>query len=373
MKPPRSRAAGPARARLRTQLMLSYALVLVINVVTFALTVHSLTAIGPNFPATIPTAKAMNAFRLGLDKGLAGAVFAGIALSLTTGAIAAILISRLIVRPIEQMRTAARLMTTGHYDARVPAPSTPELAGIAADLNTLSGRLDETEKRRVRLVSDLAHELRTPLTILRGQLDALADGLYQPGPELVGSMGEEVERLRRLTDELSHLSRAEEDAYQIQPRDTDLSAIAHGIADRLRPEFDQSGVALSVTSVDAVRAPADPDRVSQILVNLLTNALAACDRGGRVIVSLGYEGDLAVLRVTDNGCGIAPEDLDLIFERFERRVPVGHPAPHQGSGIGLTIARALAHAHGGTLTAHSPGPGRGAVFTLALPDPPRMD
>ena len=222
-------------------------------------------------------------------------------------------------------------------------------------------------------MSDLAHELRTPLTILRGQLDALADGLYQPGPELVGSMGEEVERLRRLTDELSHLSRAEEDAYRIQPRDTDLGAIAHDIADRLRPEFEQRGIALSVMSVEAVRAWADPDRVSQILVNLLTNALAACERGGRVTVTLGCEGELAELRVTDNGCGIAPEDLDLIFERFERRVPAGHPAPHQGSGIGLTIARALARAHGGTLTAHSPGPGRGAVFTLALPGLPRTE
>ena len=367
----RSRAAALARARLRTKLMLSYVFTLVINGTTFALIIHTFTPIGPDFPATIPTPEAMNTFRANLDKGLFTAVFVGIALSLTTGAIAAVLISRLIARPVEQMRTAARLMATGHYDARVPAPPTPELAGIADDLNTLSGRLDETEKRRVRLVSDLAHELRTPLTILRGQLDALADGLYQPGPELVGSMGEEVERLRRLTDELSHLSRAAEDAYRIHPRDTDLTALARAIADRLRPEFDQRGVALSITSVDPLHVPADPDRVSQILVNLLTNALAACERGDRVTVSLGYEDGRAVLRVTDTGCGIAPDDLDLIFERFERRVPAGHAAPHQGSGIGLTIARALAQAHGGTLTARSPGPGRGAVFTLALPDPTR--
>jgi histidine kinase len=360
-----------ARARLRTRLMLTYALVLVINVVTFALTVRELSPIGPTAPLVISTPKAMLQFRVELDEGLAGAVFVGIALSLVTGAIAAILISRLIVHPIEQMRAAARHMATGHYDTRVPTPGTPELAGIADDLNTLSGRLDETERRRVRLVSDLAHELRTPLTILRGQLDALADGLYEPSPELVGSMSEEVERLRRLTDELSHLSRAEEDAYQVQTRDTNLTNLARDVADRLRPEFDQHGVALAVTAVDPVRALADPDRVGQILVNLLTNALTACDPGDRVTVSLGHEDDLAVLRVTDTGRGIAPDDLDLIFERFERRTPPGHPAPHQGSGIGLTIARALAHAHGGTLTAYSAGPGRGAVFTLSLPSLPR--
>jgi signal transduction histidine kinase len=373
MNPLRTRAAGLARARLRTQLMLSYALLLVINVITFALTIHSFTPIGPSSPATIPTPEAMNAFRLSLDKGLLTAVFLGIVLSLTTGAITAVLISRLISRPVEQLRTAARQMTTGHYDTRVPAPATPELAGIAHDLNTLSGRLDETEKRRVRLVSDLAHELRTPLTILRGQLDALSDGLYQPGPELIDSMSEEVERLRRLTDELSHLSRAEEDAFQIHPRDTDLTALAHAVTERLRPEFEQRGVGLSVASGEGVRALADPDRISQILVNLLSNALSACERGDRVTVSLGHEDGVAVLRVTDTGCGIAPDDLDLIFERFERRVPAGHAAPHQGSGIGLTIARALAQAHGGTLTAGSPGPGRGAVFTLDLPDQPRTD
>ncbi|HEX6450929.1 MAG TPA: HAMP domain-containing sensor histidine kinase [Trebonia sp.] len=369
--PLRSPVAALARARLRTRLMLTYAFVLLINITTFALTVHFLSPIGASSPAVIATPQAMLEFRSRIDAGLVSAVLAGTALSLGTGALAAVLLSRLIVRPIDQMRTAARHMATGHYDTRVPPPGPPELAGIADDLNTLSGRLDETEKRRVRLVSDLAHELRTPLTILRGQLDGLADGLYEPSPRLVGSMGEEVERLRRLTDELSHLSRAEEDAFQVHPRDTDLTALARDIAERLRPDFDHHAVALAVTAVAPVHAPADPDRVGQILVNLLTNALTACDPGDRVTVSIGYEDENAVLRVTDTGRGIAPDDLDLIFERFERRTPPGHPAPHQGSGIGLTIARALAHAHGGTLTASSPGPARGAVFTLTLPSPTR--
>ena len=371
--PLRSPLAALARARLRTRLMLTFAVMLVINITAFALTVHFFAPVGPTAPAVISTPEAMLEFRTQLDAGLISAVLVGTALSLATGAIAAILLSRLIARPIEQMRTAARRMATGHYDTRVPPPGPPELAGIAADLNTLSGRLDESEKRRVRLVSDLAHELRTPLTILRGQLDGLADGLYESSPQLVGSMGEEVERLRRLTDELSHLSRAEEDAYQVDLRDTDLTSLARDVADRLRPDFHQRGVALAVTAVAPVHANIDPDRIGQILVNLLTNALSACDPGDRVTVSIGHDEANTVLRVTDTGRGIEPDDLDLIFERFERRTPPGRPAPHQGSGIGLTIARALAHAHGGTLTATSPGPGRGAAFTLALPDAPRTD
>jgi signal transduction histidine kinase len=180
--PPRSPATGLAQARLRTQLMLTYALVLVMDVGTFALTVRFLTPIGPNSPRLIPTAGAMSQYSADLGSGLITSLVAGVALSLTTGVLAAVLITRLIVRPLEHVRTAARHMTDGHYDTRVPVPRQPELAGIAGDLNTLAARLSETEKRRARLVSDLAHELRTPLTILRGQIDGLADGLYQPSP-----------------------------------------------------------------------------------------------------------------------------------------------------------------------------------------------
>jgi signal transduction histidine kinase len=359
--------SGLAHTRLRTQLMLSYALVLVVDGAAFAAIVHSLSAFGDNAPQVLPTPQATYAYTYHLESVLLRALIIGAVLSLAIGVLASIAITRLIVRPLEDVRTAARHMTEGHYAARVPVPRTPELAGIADDLNTLAARLGQTEKRRVRLVSDLAHELRTPLTILNGQIDGLADGLYQPSPDLFASLSEEVERLRRLTSDLSHLSRAEENAYQLDIRDTDLASLADAAASRLRPDFAKQGVILAVVGAGPVLAPADPDRVSQILVNLLTNALTACDRGDRVTVSLGHHGDLCVVRVTDTGGGIAPGDLDLIFERFERRTAPGRPAPHRGSGIGLTIARALAHAHGGSLTAHSAGPGRGAVFTLTVP------
>jgi signal transduction histidine kinase len=365
--PLRSPIARLGEARLLTQLMITYALVLVIDEGTFAVAVYLGTPIGQNKPAVIPTAAAMQQYSERLGRGMLRALFAGVGLSLITGVFAAILITQLVVRPLEHVRTAARQMTDGHYRTRVPVPRQPELAGIAGDLNTLAARLSETEKRRVRLVSDLAHELRTPLTILRGQIDGLADGLYQPSPDLIGSMSEEVERLRRLTSELSHLSRAEENAYQLQLRETDLAALTHAVASRLRPEFGQHGVTLAVAAAGPEPGVVDPDRVSQILVNLLTNALAACDRGDRVTVSLGHEADLRVLRVTDTGHGIAHQHIERIFERFERHTAPGHPAPHRGSGIGLTIARALAHAHGGTLTAYSAGPGRGAEFILVLP------
>jgi signal transduction histidine kinase len=364
--PLRSPIAGLASARLRTQLTLTYALVLVVDVSIFALTVALLAPQGPDSPSFVATDHSIRQYSEHLGSVLITALIVGIGLSLATAVLAAILINRLIVRPLEHVRTSARHMTDGHYETRVPVPRPPELAGIAGDLNTLAARLSETEKRRVRLVSDLAHELRTPLTILRGHIDGLADGLYEPSQDLVGSMSEEVERLRRLTSELSHLSRAEENAYQLQPRETDLAVLAHAVAGRLRQEFGEHGVTLAVAAAGPALTVVDPDRVSQILVNLLTNALAACDRGDRVTVSLDHEAGFLALRVADTGCGIAAGDLELVFERFERRTAPGHPAPHRGSGIGLTIARALAQAHGGTLTARSAGPGRGAMFTLTL-------
>jgi histidine kinase len=365
--PLRSPIARLGQARLLTQLMLTYALVLIIDEGTFALAVYFITPIGQNKPALIPTAQAMQQYSERLGSGMLRALFAGVGLSLITGVFAAILITQLVVRPLEHVRTAARHMTDGRYQTRVPVPRQPELAGIAGDLNTLAARLSQTEKRRVRLVSDLAHELRTPLTILSGQIDGLADGLYQPSADLADSMSEEVERLRRLTSELSHLSRAEENAYQLQLRDTDLAGLTRDVAGRLRPEFGRHGITLAVAAAGPVPGVVDPDRVSQILVNLLTNALAACDGGDLVTVRLARDGDVLVLRVSDTGCGIAPQNLELIFERFERHTAPGHAAPHRGSGIGLTIARALAHAHGGTLTASSAGAGHGAEFTLTLP------
>jgi signal transduction histidine kinase len=363
----RSPITGLASARLRTQLMRTYALVLVVDVSIFALTVALLAPQGPDSPSFVATDHSIRQYSEHLGSVLITALIVGVGLSLATAVLAATLINRLIVRPLEHVRTAARHMTDGHYDTRVPVPRPPELAGIADDLNTLAARLSETEKRRVRLVSDLAHELRTPLTILRGHIDGLADGLYEPSQDLVGSMSEEVERLQRLTSELSHLSRAEENAYQLQPRETDLATLAQAVADRLHLEFGEHGVTLAVAAAGPAQTVVDPDGVSQILVNLLTNALAACDRGDRVTVSLDHEAGFLALRVADTGCGIAPDDLELIFERFERRTAPGHPAPHRGSGIGLTIARALAQAHGGTLTARSAGSGRGAMFTLTLP------
>jgi histidine kinase len=258
-------------------------------------------------------------------------------------------------------------MARGHYDTRVPVPSSPDLAGIATDFNALAARLDDAERRRARLVSDLAHELRTPLTILRGRLDGLAEGVFHPSTELISSMSDDVARLERLTADLSQLSRAEETAFDLRPQPLDLVKLTAAVISGVQHRYDNRGVAVALTAGQPAPVIADPDRLNQIMVNLLTNALGATDPGGRVTVSISQTSADTTLRVTDTGCGIPSDDLDRIFERFERLNPTNRPDPHSGSGIGLTIARAIARSHHGDLFARSDGPGAGAVFTLVLP------
>jgi histidine kinase len=178
--------------------------------------------------------------------------------------------------------------------------------------------------------------------------------------------------LRRLTEDLSGLSRAEESAYELHRARTDLAALGEDVTSRLRPQFTHAGIELRHCTSGPADADVDPYRITQILTNLLRNALAATPPGGTVIVTTSHADRTATVEVTDTGRGIAPADLERIFERFER-VPGSDERDdpdRAGSGIGLTIARSLARAHGGELAATSGGAGRGTTMTLALPAEP---
>ena len=260
----------------------------------------------------------------------------------------------------------------GRYTDSVPEPRLPELSDLAQDVNVLAARLADLEVRRARLVSDVAHELRTPLTIIDGQLAGVEDGVYSLDSDLIVSMREELDRLHRLTEDLSGLSRAEESAYELHRARTDLAALSEDVTSLLRPQFTHAGIELRHCTSGRAYADVDPHRITQILANLLRNALAATPPGGAVTVTTSHAGHTATVEVTDTGRGIAPADLERIFERFER-VPGSDERRNPdraGSGIGLTIARSLARAHDGELTATSGGIGRGTTMTLALPAEP---
>ncbi len=274
-----------------------------------------------------------------------------------------------LLRPIQQLGGAASALAAGRYAIEVPPPGSIELDQLATSLRTLGATLAETEARRTRLLGEVAHEMRTPLTVLDGHLEGMVDGVIPTDPQSVASLQAETRRLRRLSDDLSALSRAEEGRLGIVRQPIILTEVAVRAAERLRPQADDAGIALEVLPTDTpITVYADADRIAQVVTNLVGNALRATPTGGRVHVRASIEGGHALVTVTDTGEGLDAEDLERIFERFYR-VPGGRRfgSGESGSGIGLTISRGIAHAHGGSLSAHSPGRGQGATLSLRIP------
>lgn len=299
------------------------------------------------------------------DAALTTALLVGTSASILVAGLVAAMITRRLLRPLDAVRAATRGIAEGSYGVRVPLPSEPELAALATDVNTLAMALADTESRRVRLLGEVAHEMRTPLTVLDGYVEGLIDGVFPPEPETFASLGEELRRLHRLASDLSSLSRAEEQLVDLHPVDGDLADLTRRTALRLAPQFQDMEVKLEVKADERVPVCVDPDRITQILTNLLGNALLATPAGGTVSISAATVAGCGQVLVTDTGLGLAEADLDRIFERFYR-VP-GSSRRSAGSGIGLTIARAIARRHAGDVTAASAGPGHGATFSLVLP------
>lgn len=270
-----------------------------------------------------------------------------------------------LLGPLRRVREATRAIAEGDYVVAIPRPSEPELAALADDVTALGRAIGQTEQRRVRLLSEVAHELRTPLAVIDGYLEGMIDGVFPTDHEHLAALASETRRLHRLADDFSSLSRSEEGRWELHPRTIDLGEIVEFAAKRLGQQFDDAGVTLVVERADSVVLAADPERVAQVVTNLLGNALRATPAGGSVEVDVGnQDAHTARISVRDTGVGLSPVERTRVFERFYR----GEQARQsEGSGIGLTIARALMRAHGGDLVAHSDGPGRGATFVATLP------
>lgn len=283
------------------------------------------------------------------------------------GLITSVLLLRQILRPLSAIARSSGRIAAGRYDERVAVPPSDELATVARSFNQMAASLEQVEQQRVALIGNVAHELRTPLTGIEGYLEGLVDGVFKPEPDTFDEMQREVRRLRRLVDDLQALSHVEAGQVHLHLADVDLTAVAQRVVAQLAPQTAASGLGLAVSAgAEPILARADPDRVAQILLNLVGNAVRYTPEGGSITVRIGAQPGRAVVEVVDSGVGIAAEDVRLIFERFYR-VDRSRARASGGSGIGLTIARHLAWAMGGDLTAASAGPGQGSTFTLTLP------
>lgn len=288
--------------------------------------------------------------------------------------VASVLISRRVTAPLHAMRLASQRIAAGHYNERIKAPGNEkssddldEMELLAVNFNQMAEQLEQTEAMRRQLIGDVAHELRTPLTAIKGSMEGLIDGVLPAEPETFQQIYREADRLQRLVLDLEELSRVEGGAYSLKRRLVSIEALVNSVIQRLKWQFEEKGVHLSVNVAEKLPlVKVDEDRIGQVLINLLGNALQYTPEGGEVRIAVKKQNTELQVIVQDTGIGIAPEHLDKIFTRFYR-VDKSRSRAHGGSGIGLTIAKHWVEAHGGRIWAESEGEGKGSVFTFTLP------
>jgi histidine kinase len=308
-------------------------------------------------------------FRHAVNEALALATLAAV-----LGAVAvSFFVSRRIVAPVRQMMIASQRIADGHYDERVEVPGgaswdqLDELAQLAISFNQMATKLEQTEATRRELIGNVAHELRTPLATITGSMEGLIDGVLPAEVATFQQIYREADRLQRLVTDLQELSRVEAGAFALNMRPASVPHLVETTVARLGLQFEEKGVAL-VTDVpaDLPSVQADEDRIGQVLLNLVGNALQYTPAGGQVRVSARHQEAEVQVSVADTGVGMAAEHLPLIFTRFYR-VDKSRSRVGGGSGIGLTIAKHLVEAHGGRIWAESAGPDKGSTLTFTLP------
>lgn len=309
-------------------------------------------------------AHAEAAFRTASGVALSIALVAAIVVALTVS----LVLTRRIGASLAALTTAARQVAGGRFSARVPAPNMGrEFQDLVDAFNQMAVRLEASESLRHRLLADVAHEVRTPVATLNAHLEGLEDGVVDLTPETLAVLRAQGVRLTRLAEDLAAVTKAESGELSLSLVSVDpaeLLRLAH-LAARERAEA--SGVDLVLdTEPGLPLVQADPDRMAQVLGNLVDNALRHTPAGGRVTLTGHQDGRTVTLTVSDTGEGIPAEHLPHVFERFYR-ADTARDRTHGGSGIGLAITKALVEAHHGRVHASSGGTDAGARFVVTLP------
>lgn len=306
-----------------------------------------------------------------IDSGFQDAILISLGIATLMASITALAVSwflsRRVVTPIHELAQSAERISQGAYSERVPEAGTDELGALGRAFNEMATSLESVELRRRELLADIAHELRTPLSTIEGYLEGIADGVLAADEKTRSVLETEARRIGRLVDDLQKVSRAEARQLDLRLASTgpyDLLKAAHAAA---LPAYEAKGVSLDIEAGPGLPAiNVDAYRMGEVLGNLLDNALRHTPREGRVVLSTHRRGQSLELSVSDSGHGIAPAELEKVFERFYRTDRARDRASG-GSGIGLTIARAIVEAQGGTIKAESERAGHGARFTIAFP------
>lgn len=267
---------------------------------------------------------------------------------------------RRMARPMNNLIEAARRIESGDYSARVPEWGSSDIRSVARAFNAMSERLKTIDEQRRSFMADVTHELRTPLSVIRGQAEAIADGVYPADASHLAPILDATQTLDRLVEDLRTLVLTDAGSLVLHKEPTDFGGLVRDAVESFRSQAESAGVSLAAEIDDKVQAiQVDPSRMRQVVGNLLSNAIRHTPSGGAVKVAVGSTGDQVTVSVTDTGEGIRPDLLPHVFERF-----VKGPTS-AGSGLGLAIAHDIVVAHGGKIEAAS-SPGETA-FRISLP------
>jgi signal transduction histidine kinase len=340
---PRSEGQGRARARFFRRLAGAFALLFTLSVlgVSWAARVAA-ERFGPaGWPAALTTLAVLFAIV--------------VALTLSFGAM------RRFASPLGAVMEAADRVADGDYSVRVHEHGPPPIRALARSFNTMTERLQQSDRIRRDLMADVAHELRTPLSVLRGRLEGLRDGVYQHDDSQIAELLEETHMLSRLIDDLRTLSMTEAGTLPLEREPTDLVELAKEGVRSMQSDAAAKAIALDVrAAASEIVANVDRLRIREVLTNLLSNALRHTPAGGIVHVAVLRSNGEVRITVSDSGEGMPDEDVARVFDRFYKG------SQSRGSGLGLTIAKGIVSAHGGVITAASEV-GKGTTVTLTLP------
>jgi two-component system sensor histidine kinase BaeS len=265
-----------------------------------------------------------------------------------------------LTKPVKELTEASSALASGDFTKRVSEEGKDEISQLARSFNRMAEQLAKQDELRKKLTANVAHELRTPLGAVRGELEGMIDGLIPSDKDNLRSVYDEIGRMRIVLDGMEEVAQAEASGLTLNLKRFDLSQFMSDITERYRRMFNEQQVELELDMKKGLQVFADPERLSQVYINLLSNALKATKKGGHVVVKTDVTSDKStIIKVTDDGVGIDGEHLPFIFERFYR-------AREGGLGIGLTIVKELIEAHGGVVEVKS-FLDQGSVFTVILP------
>jgi len=272
-----------------------------------------------------------------------------------------------LVKPIKRLTQGTQHLTSGKFDTQIPITSRDELGTLSEDFNTLASTLKANEQARQQWVADISHELRTPLAILKGEIEAIEDGIRQPTTDNIASLGQEVNQLNHLVNDLYELSMSDIGALNYQKQTLDILPVVQHCVDTFADQFSAKDIDItfSADNLPTAKILVDPQRITQLINNLLNNSLRYTDQGGRSQITIEMKNYALLIHLQDSAPGVPPNELPKLFERLYR-VEASRNRASGGAGLGLSICSNIASAHQGSINAQ-PSPLGGLWITVNLP------